>query len=104
MARYMKNSIGNNWDKTQDPTALPAKPGDGQQPRFYVLCWTDDGRCLNCKSYEAHEEELAQLAFAMNKAALIENPRLLPERTTQVVLKRGNDIIDHTSIETAEAA
>lgn len=104
MARYMKNSIGNNWDKTQDPTDLPVKLGDRQPSRWFVLCWSDDGRCLNCKSYEAHEEELAQLAFAMNKAALIENPRLLPDGTTQVLLKRGNEIIDHTRIETAEAA
>lgn len=92
MARYAKGSIGNNWQKREDGDETPA--GTPQSLPYLVLCWSSEGSCLNALSYRSDEEELARLAFDMNKAALTSNPKLLPAGTTQVVIKQGNAILD----------
>ena len=102
MSRYQKGSVNNNWNRDQDGSESSTRQPSA--PDFYVICWSSDGACLHAISYRPHEEELARLAFSMNRAALTENPRLLPERTTEVVLKRGDQIIDHARIDDAVAA
>lgn len=71
---------------------------------FEVLCLDRDGQKLLALTYHPRDEELARLCFDMNKAALIENPRLLPEGTVRVHLRRGADHLDGVAVDLAEAA
>lgn len=100
MARYAKGTVNNGWDDDQDG-ADESAPVAQAEP-YLVLCWSNEGSCLNAKSYRADEEQLARLAFDMNKAALTSNPKLLPAGTTQVVFKQGNAILDFAKSEAAD--
>lgn len=71
---------------------------------FDVLCLDRDGQKLLALTYHPRDEELARLAFEMNKAALIENPRLLPEGTVRVQLRRGTEHLDDVAVDLAELA